>query len=99
MKRREVLRGAVAAGLAVPALSALAQTRHTVDAALTDHATSTDLSYGEGIAERYGYHGQDPAGVLAEMHDDFRDMTALFGIPHGHACALTLPAMRPRSRP
>jgi hypothetical protein len=82
MKRREVLRGALAAGIAVPGLTALARTRHTIDAALTDH-TSPDLSYWEGTAERYGYgyNGQAPAAVLDALAADFEDMQALFALP------------------
>ncbi len=80
MNRREVLRGAIAAGIAAPALAALARTRHTVDAAMTDQ-TSPDLGYWEGTAERYsyGYNGQAPTTVLADLAADFHDMSPLFG--------------------
>ncbi|MFC1421287.1 hypothetical protein [Streptacidiphilus cavernicola] len=82
MNRREVLRGALAAGIAAPGLAALARTRHSIDAALTDHA-SPDLSYWEGTAERYsyGYNGQAPTAVLADLAADFQDMSPLFELP------------------
>lgn len=82
MNRREVLRGALAAGIAAPGLAALARTRHIIDAALTDR-TSPDLSYWEGTAERYsyGYNGQAPTAVLADLAADFQDMSPLFDRP------------------
>ncbi len=82
MKRREVLRGALAAGLAGAGLAALTDTRHTLDAALADHTTA-DLGYWEGTAERfgYGYHGQAPTAVLADLVVDFAEMKPLFSAP------------------
>ncbi|MFD5554996.1 hypothetical protein ACFWIA_14320 [Streptomyces sp. NPDC127068] len=77
MKRRDALRGALAAGTAGPGLAAaLSATRHDVDAALAAHRSSTDLGFWDSTAERYGhgYHGQSPAEVLAGLLDDFAEL-------------------------
>ncbi|MFF3431429.1 hypothetical protein [Streptomyces sp. NPDC002602] len=81
MKRRDVLRGALAAGLAGPGLAALTNTRHDIDAALA--ADHSDLGFWESTAERYGYgyHGQAPADVLADILDDFAELRPLLSLP------------------
>lgn len=83
MKRRDVLRGALAAGLAGPGLAALTTTRNGIDAALAAEHPNTDLGYWESTAERYGYgyHGQAPVDVLANLVQDFDEMTPLFSLP------------------
>ncbi|MFE0423692.1 hypothetical protein [Streptomyces sp. NPDC058953] len=86
MKRRAVLRGALAAGMAGPGLAALTTTRKDVDAALAaDRAT--DLDYWESTTERYGYgyHGQDPAAVLGDLAAEFDDLRPLLTRPHSDA--------------
>ncbi|RSO41838.1 hypothetical protein DMH15_12635 [Streptomyces sp. WAC 06725] len=83
MKRRDILRGALAAGLAGPGLAALTTTRHDIDAALAaDHAVA-DLGYWQSTAERYsyGYHGQAPADVLSDLVEDFTAMKPLLRQP------------------
>ncbi|MFD8386161.1 hypothetical protein ACFV2X_47975 [Streptomyces sp. NPDC059679] len=79
MKRRNVLRGALAAGLAGPGLAALTTTRSDVDAALAADHTTSDLSYWQSTAERYsyGYNGQAPTDVLADLAADFTEMDPL----------------------
>ncbi|MFD9485089.1 hypothetical protein [Streptomyces sp. NPDC059991] len=79
MKRRDVMRGALAAGLAGTGLAALTSTRTDIDAALAADHTHPDLGYWESTAERYGYgyHGQAPADVLANLQDDLEEMKPL----------------------
>ncbi|MFD9270789.1 helix-turn-helix domain-containing protein [Streptomyces goshikiensis] len=81
MKRRDILRGALAAGLAGPGLAALTNTRHDIDAALA--ADHSDLGFWESTAERYGYgyHGQAPANVLADILEDFAELRPLLSLP------------------
>ncbi|MEU5124644.1 hypothetical protein [Streptomyces mobaraensis] len=83
MKRRDVVRGALAAGLAGSGLAALTTTRHDIDAALAADHTSSDLGFWESTAERYGYgyHGQAPADVLANLAGDFGELRALLARP------------------
>lgn len=83
MKRRDVLRGALAAGLAGPGLAALTTTRHDIDTALAADATTADLGYWESTAERYGYgyHGQAPADVLSDLLEDVDGMKPLLALP------------------
>ncbi len=83
MKRRDILRGALAAGLAGPGLAALTTTRHDIDAALAADHTVADLSYWQSTAERYsyGYHGQAPADVLSDLVEDFTTMKPLLHQP------------------
>ncbi len=82
MKRRELLRGALAASAAVPGVTALTAARRQLDAAFADddHA---DLNYLEGQAERYsyGYHGQDPKAVLDELIGDCSQVRLLLDRP------------------
>ncbi|WP_409055661.1 hypothetical protein [Streptomyces sp. SYP-A7185] len=83
MKRRDALRGALAAGLAGSGLAALTTTRNDLDAALAaDH--SSDLGFWESTAERYsyGYHGQAPNEVLADILDDFDELKPLLAQRH-----------------
>ncbi|MEU3375502.1 hypothetical protein ABZ734_34385 [Streptomyces sp. NPDC006660] len=83
MKRRDVLRGALAAGLAGPGLAALTTTRNDIDAALAADHTNPDLSYWENTAERYGYgyHGQAPADVLADLSEEVAALKPLLLVP------------------
>ncbi|MFI0765685.1 hypothetical protein ACH4TQ_12500 [Streptomyces sp. NPDC021218] len=78
MKRRQMLRSAVAAGLTGTALAALTDTRQSFDHALAAD-TPAELSDLEAAAERYGYgyHGQDPAKVLANLVVDFDELRPL----------------------
>ncbi|MBB5933843.1 helix-turn-helix domain-containing protein [Streptomyces zagrosensis] len=80
MKRRNVLRGALAAGLAGPGLAAaLSNTRNDFDAALAADHGPNDLGFWESTAERYGYgyHGQAPADVLADLIEDLLELKPL----------------------
>uniref|UniRef100_UPI003FD7D0D7 hypothetical protein n=1 Tax=Streptomyces luteireticuli TaxID=173858 RepID=UPI003FD7D0D7 len=83
MKRRDVLRGALAAGLAGPGLAALTTTRHDIDAALAADRTPSDVGFWEGTAERYGYgyHGQAPTDVLTNLIQDFGELQPLLNQP------------------
>ena len=66
MKRRNLLRGALAAGLTVPAHAALTAARTDVDQILSPDMPQ-DLADLETAAESrgYGYHGQQPTRVEA----------------------------------
>ncbi|MFG2227678.1 hypothetical protein [Streptomyces sp. NPDC048644] len=79
MKRRNLLRGALATGLTGAGTAALTAARQDLDSALADHPTA-DLSYWESTAERYGYgyNGKAPADVLSGLVLDFDDMKPLF---------------------
>ncbi|MFD8544998.1 hypothetical protein [Streptomyces sp. NPDC059649] len=82
MKRRNLLRGALAAGLTGAGAAALTAARQDLDSALADPPTA-DLSYWESTAERYGYgyNGKAPTDVLSGLVLDFDDMKPLFGAP------------------
>ncbi|MGW0731844.1 hypothetical protein [Streptomyces sp. NPDC002851] len=82
MKRRALVRGALAAGLTGTGAAALIDARHHLDVALADHATA-DLSYWESTAERYGYgyNGHAPAEVLSDLLADVTSMDPLFTAP------------------
>ncbi|WP_059008679.1 hypothetical protein [Streptomyces specialis] len=69
MKRRSVLRGAVATGITAPTVVALS-------AALTDRDMA-DLSSWESTVERYGYgyNGRAPGEVLTDLFGDFLELT------------------------
>ncbi|MGW2777205.1 hypothetical protein ACWC4C_32680 [Streptomyces olivaceoviridis] len=73
MNRRQLLRGALAAGPTGTALTQLADTRRSLDTALAADTDPADLSDLEAAAETYGYgyHGQPPARVLADLVTDF----------------------------
>ncbi|MFF0386904.1 hypothetical protein [Streptomyces sp. NPDC004286] len=80
MNRRHLLRGVLAAGLTAPALTALTDTRRSVDAALTAaDIPSADLADLEAAAETYGYGygGQTPTGFLADLAADFAGLRPL----------------------
>lgn len=81
MKRRDVLRGALAAGLAGPGLAALTTTRHDIDTALA--AGHGDVEFWESTAERYGYgyNGRPPATVLTDIVEDFTELNTLLSQP------------------
>ncbi|WP_328983098.1 hypothetical protein OG258_53525 [Streptomyces mirabilis] len=82
MKRRNLLRGALAAGLTAPALAALTAARTDVDQTLSPD-TPQDLADLEAAAESYGYgyHGQQPTKVLADLVTDFTTLRPLLTVP------------------
>ncbi|MFF9040985.1 hypothetical protein ACF090_36610 [Streptomyces sp. NPDC014892] len=82
MKRRNLLRGALAAGLTAPALAALTAARTDVDQTLSPD-TPQDLADLEAAAESYGYgyHGQTPTRVLADLVTDFAALRPLLTVP------------------
>ncbi|MGW3360940.1 hypothetical protein ACWDFL_37080 [Streptomyces bungoensis] len=82
MKRRDLLRGALAAGLTAPALAALTAARTDVDQTLSPDIPQ-DLADLEAAAESYGYgyHGQQPARVLADLVADFTTLYPLLTVP------------------
>lgn len=81
MKRRILLRSALAAGLTSAGLAALSEARHAVDLTLT--GGTADIGLWESAAEQYGYgyHGQPPAERLADLATDFHSMRPLLGLP------------------
>ncbi|MEU4039766.1 hypothetical protein [Streptomyces collinus] len=82
MKRRNLLRGALAAGLTTPALAALTAARTDLDQTLSPSAPE-DLADLEAAAESYGYgyHGQQPTWVLADLVADFTALRPLLTVP------------------
>jgi tetratricopeptide (TPR) repeat protein len=82
MKRRQLLRGALAAGITSTALTAITTTRESVDQTL-DVASTADLTDLEDAAEAYGYGygGQPPARVLADLVTDFGELRPLLAVP------------------
>ncbi|TLS45011.1 hypothetical protein FE633_17500 [Streptomyces montanus] len=83
MNRRQLLRGALAAGLTGTALTTLADTRQSLDLALAADTEPADLSDLETAAETYGYgyHGQPPTQVLADLVTDFGELRPLLSTP------------------
>jgi transcriptional regulator with XRE-family HTH domain len=77
MKRRSLLRGALAAGMTGPAAAALTAARTDLDSALSDQAA--DLSFWESTAERYGfgYNGNPPTDVLSDLIVDLAELKPL----------------------
>ncbi|MFF0001480.1 hypothetical protein [Streptomyces avermitilis] len=83
MKHRNLLRGALAAGLTAPALATnLTAARTDVDQTLSPDVPQ-DLPDLEAAAESYGYgyHGQQPTRVLADLISDFADLRPLLTVP------------------
>ncbi|QIY76376.1 hypothetical protein HEP84_53605 [Streptomyces sp. RLB1-33] len=82
MKRRNLLRGALAAGVTAPALAALTAARTDVDQIPSPDAPQ-DLADLEAAAESYGYgyHGQQPTKVLADLVTDFMTLRPLLTVP------------------
>ncbi|MDX2855186.1 hypothetical protein [Streptomyces scabiei] len=82
MKRRNLLRGALAAGLTAPAIAALTAARTDVDQTLSPDVPQ-DLADLEAAAESYGYgyHGQAPTRVLADLVTDFTTLRPLLAVP------------------
>ncbi|WP_406515607.1 hypothetical protein OH809_25105 [Streptomyces sp. NBC_00873] len=78
MKRRQLLRGALATGLTGTALTALTTARQSLDQALVADPLA-DLSDLEAATETYGYgyHGQPPTRVLADLVTDFAELRPL----------------------
>src|SRR6478609_11289608 len=83
MNRRQILRGALAAGLTTTALTALTETRQSLDLALAADTAPAELSDLEAAAEAYGYgyHGQAPTRVLANLAQDFARLRPLLDAP------------------
>ncbi|MFD0372875.1 helix-turn-helix domain-containing protein [Streptomyces sp. NPDC127114] len=83
MNRRQLLRGALAAGLTGPALTALTDTRQSLDVALAADTEAAELSDLELAAEAYGYgyHGQAPTKVLVDLAGDFAALKPLLARP------------------
>ncbi|MFJ5534131.1 hypothetical protein [Streptomyces sp. NPDC093261] len=92
MKRHNVLRGTLAAGFTAAALVALTAARTDVDQSLSP-GTPQDLADVEAAAESYGYgyHGQQPTRVLADLVADFTGLRPLLTVPRppwsGRGCA------------
>ncbi|MCZ1012185.1 hypothetical protein [Streptomyces lydicus] len=83
VNRRQLLHGALAVGLTGAALSALTDTRRSVDLALAADSEPAELSDLELAAEAhgYGYHGQPPTTVLTELAADFAALQPLLDSP------------------
>lgn len=83
MNRRHLLRGALATGLTATALGALTDTRASLDLALAAENAPAELSDLEAAAETYGYgyHGQAPTRVLANLAGDFARLRPLLDAP------------------
>jgi tetratricopeptide (TPR) repeat protein len=81
MKRRSLLRGALAAGMTGPAAAALTAARTDLDTALSDRAAG-DLSFWESTAERhsYGYSGNPPTDVLSDLLVDLAELKPLLAV-------------------
>ncbi|MFD0009122.1 hypothetical protein ACFVJ4_43205 [Streptomyces sp. NPDC127178] len=71
-----------AAGLTAPALAALTAARTDVDQTLSPDVPQ-DLADLEAAAESYGYgyHGQAPTRVLADLVTDFTTLNPLLTVP------------------
>ncbi|WP_446040142.1 hypothetical protein [Streptomyces sp. SID1121] len=82
MKRRQLLRGAVAVGLATTPSEALASSRDAVNQGLAATAAA-DLDHWEQAAEHYsyGYRGRPPAEMRANLAADLHALRPLFRIP------------------
>ncbi|MFJ2230348.1 MULTISPECIES: hypothetical protein [Streptomyces] len=83
MNRRQLLRGTLAVGLTTSALAALTDTRQSLDFALAADTDLADLADLEAAAETYGYgyHGQAPSHVLADLVTDFGDLRPYLDSP------------------
>ncbi|MFE3151219.1 MULTISPECIES: hypothetical protein [unclassified Streptomyces] len=90
MNRRQMLRGALAAGISGTALTVLTETRQSVDLALTAGHDTADLADLEAAAEAYGYgyHGQEPTHVLADLAADFTGLRPFLDTPQAAATRL-----------
>ncbi|WFE60607.1 hypothetical protein [Micromonospora sp. WMMD712] len=82
MKRRQLLRGALAAGLTSTSLMHIAEARQGGDRALTTTDT-VDIAHIESAAEQhsYGYRGRPPVDVLANLVAEFSEITPLLRRP------------------
>ncbi|WP_244900611.1 hypothetical protein [Streptomyces nanshensis] len=82
MKRRELLRGALAAGLTGKAMIGLADTRNHFERSLASTAPA-NLPDLESAAETYsyGYAGRAPADLLGELAADFDEIGDLLTRP------------------
>ncbi|MFE2911442.1 hypothetical protein [Kitasatospora indigofera] len=84
VKRRDLLRGALAAGITGTALAALAHTRQNLDLALTGNPSpAADIDHWAAAAEHYayGYGGAAPSARLAEIVADVADLQPLLQRP------------------
>jgi transcriptional regulator with XRE-family HTH domain len=82
MQRRQLLRGALAAGLTATALPHLAEVLAEADSALAAEGTA-DLEHLQAATEQhsYGYQGRVPTDVLADLIADFAEVTPLLRRP------------------
>lgn len=82
MKRHNLPRGALAAILTTPALTALTAARTDIDQTLSP-GVPQDLADLEAASESYGYgyHGQAPTRVLADLVTDFTTLRPLLTVP------------------
>ncbi|BDH10530.1 hypothetical protein [Streptomyces hygroscopicus] len=82
MKRRQLLQGAVAAGLSGTPINGLASSRNAVDRAL-ERSAGGDLDYWELLIEQYsyGYQGKSPAEVEANLAKDIEELRPLLETP------------------
>ncbi|MFD5565538.1 hypothetical protein [Kitasatospora griseola] len=85
VNRRQLLRGALAAGLTGTALTALTAAREGLDLALTGSPSpAADLAHWSAAVEHYsyGYGGSAPAHRLAQLVTDVADLRTLLQRPH-----------------
>ncbi|WP_030570387.1 hypothetical protein [Streptomyces aureocirculatus] len=83
MNRRQLFRGAFAAGLTGAALTALTDTRQSLNLALASDTDLAGLADLETAAETYGYgyHGQMPTRVVADLAGDFTELRPYLDTP------------------
>jgi tetratricopeptide (TPR) repeat protein len=91
VQRRQLLRGALAAGLTGASLSQIADVLAEADQALAAGGP-VDLAHLEAVAEQhsYGYRGRAPADVLADLIDDFAGLTPLLRRPQSTAVRIAV---------
>jgi transcriptional regulator with XRE-family HTH domain len=91
MQRRQLLRGALAAGLTATSLKPIADVLAEADHALTADGPA-DLAHLEAVTEQhsYGYGGRVPSDVLADLIADFADVTPLLQRPQPAATRTAL---------
>jgi tetratricopeptide (TPR) repeat protein len=91
MQRRQLLRGALAAGLTATALPHLADVLAEADSALAAEGTA-DLEHLQAATEQhsYGYQGRAAQDMLADLIADFADLTPLLRRPQPAATRIEL---------
>ncbi|MDG4787149.1 helix-turn-helix transcriptional regulator [Micromonospora sp. WMMD1102] len=82
MQRRQLLRGALTAGLAASSLTPITDVLTAASQTLTD-TDVPDLAHLQAVTEQhsYGYGGRAPADVLVDLVADFADVTPLMRRP------------------